>query len=71
LERLRGVLRHADPPVIMPVEAEEEAARLLVIVCVWTFESTCLSVIKNIVSVSLSYVLLLQWYYTLLSIMCV
>jgi hypothetical protein len=39
------------PPVIMPVEAEEEAARLLVIVCVWTFESTRLSVIKNIVPV--------------------
>jgi hypothetical protein len=40
-----------DPPVIMPVEVEEEAARILVIVCVWTFESTHLSVIKNIVSV--------------------
>jgi hypothetical protein len=51
LEQLRGVLRHADPPVIMPVEAEVEATRLLVIVCVWTFESTRLSVIKNIVSV--------------------
>jgi hypothetical protein len=51
IERLRGVLRHADPPAIMPVEAEEEVARLLVIVCVWTFESTCLSVINNIVSV--------------------
>jgi hypothetical protein len=40
LERLRGVLRHADPPVIMPVEAEEGATHCLVIVCVWTFEST-------------------------------
>jgi hypothetical protein len=35
----------------MPVEAEEEVVRLLVIVCVWTFESTRLSVIKNIVPV--------------------
>jgi hypothetical protein len=35
----------------MPVEAEDEDTRLLVIVCVWTFESTRLSVIKNIVSV--------------------
>jgi hypothetical protein len=35
----------------MPVEADEEVARLLVIVCVWTFVSTRLSVIKNIVSV--------------------
>jgi hypothetical protein len=35
----------------MPVEAEEEVAHLLVIICVWTFESTCLSVIKNIVPV--------------------
>jgi hypothetical protein len=42
---------HADSPVIMPVEPEEEAARLLVIVYVWTFESTRLSVIKNIVPV--------------------
>jgi hypothetical protein len=51
MERVRGVLRHADPPVIMPVEAEEEDARLLVIVCIWTFKSTRLSVIKNIVSI--------------------
>jgi hypothetical protein len=51
LERLRGVLRHADPPVIMPVETEDGAARRLVIVCVWTFKSPLLSVIKNIVSV--------------------
>jgi hypothetical protein len=35
------------PPVIMPVEAGGEATRLLVIVCVWTFESTRLSVIKE------------------------
>jgi hypothetical protein len=35
----------------MPVEVEEEAARLLVTVYVWTFESTHLSVIKNIVPV--------------------
>jgi hypothetical protein len=42
-------LRHAGPPVIMPVEAEEEADRRLVIICVWNFESTRLSVIKNIV----------------------
>jgi hypothetical protein len=27
LERLRGILRHADPPVIMPVEAKEGATR--------------------------------------------
>jgi hypothetical protein len=32
LERLRGVLGHADPPVIMPVEVEDGAARRLVIV---------------------------------------
>jgi hypothetical protein len=51
LERLRGVLGHADSPVIMPVEVEDGAARRLVIVCVWTFESTPLSVIMNIVSV--------------------
>jgi hypothetical protein len=47
LEWLRGVLRHADSPVIMPVEAEDEATSLLVIVCVWTFESTRLSVIRE------------------------
>jgi hypothetical protein len=51
LERLRGVLGHADPPVIMPVEVEDGAARRLVIVCVRTFESTSLSIIMNIVSV--------------------
>jgi hypothetical protein len=51
LERLGGVLGHADPRVIMPVEVEDGAARRLVIICVWTFESTSLSVIKNIVSV--------------------
>jgi hypothetical protein len=39
------------PPVIMLVEAEDEATRLLVIVCVWTFESIRLSVIMNIVPV--------------------
>jgi hypothetical protein len=51
LERLQGLLGHADPPVIMPVEVEDGAARCLVIVRVWTFESTPLSVIMNIVSV--------------------
>jgi hypothetical protein len=51
LERLRGVLGHADPPVIMPVEVKDGAARRLVIVRVWTFESTPLRVIMNIVSV--------------------
>jgi hypothetical protein len=44
-------MRHADPPVIIPVEVEDGAARHLDIVCVWTFESTSLSVIKTIVSV--------------------
>jgi hypothetical protein len=33
------------------VEVEDGASRCLVIVCVWTFESTPLSVIMNIVSV--------------------
>jgi hypothetical protein len=51
LERLRGVLGHVDPPVIMPLEVKDGASRRLVIVCVWTFESTPLSVIMNIVSV--------------------
>jgi hypothetical protein len=32
LERLRGVPGHADPPVIMPVEVKDGAARHLVIV---------------------------------------
>jgi hypothetical protein len=32
LERLRGVLRHADPPVIMPVEVKDGADGRLVIV---------------------------------------
>jgi hypothetical protein len=32
LERLQGVLGHADPPVIMPVEVKDGAARRLVIV---------------------------------------
>jgi hypothetical protein len=51
LERLRGVLGHADPPVIMPAEVEDGAARRLVIIRVWAFESTPLSVIMNILSV--------------------
>jgi hypothetical protein len=37
----------------MPVEVEDGAARHLVIVCVWAFESSPLSVIKNIVSLTL------------------
>jgi hypothetical protein len=35
----------------MPVEAEEGATHLELSFCVWTFESTHLSVIKNIVPV--------------------
>jgi hypothetical protein len=35
----------------MPVEVEDGVARRLVIICVWTFESSPLSVIRNIVSV--------------------
>jgi hypothetical protein len=50
-ENIGGVLGHADPPVIMPVEVEDGVARRLVIVRVWTFESTSLSVIMDIVSV--------------------
>jgi hypothetical protein len=38
LERLRGVLGHADPPVIMPVEVKDGAARRLVIVVFGTLD---------------------------------
>jgi hypothetical protein len=47
---------HVDPPVIMPVEAEEGATHFYLSFCVWTFESTRLSVIKNIVSAKLLYI---------------
>jgi hypothetical protein len=33
MKPLRGVLRHADPPVVMLVEVEEGAARLVIVLC--------------------------------------